>query len=197
MGELAIPDPSVVILIGAAGAGKSTFAARHFPADTVLSSDRFRAAIAGDAADQAVTGAAFAALHRALERRLAEGRLAIVDATNLTWEARRQLRQAAARHGVPALAIVFDLPGEVVRQRNARRRERVVPDAVVNRHLTQLALAIAGPLGREGYVEIVHLRDPAAVDAVRVRLVRAAQEELRKPASRSPHEGSVDPRSRR
>jgi protein phosphatase len=197
VGELAIPDPSVVILVGAAGAGKSTFALRHFPADAVLSSDRYREAIAGDAADQAVTRAAFASLHRALDRRLADGRLTVVDATNLTSDARRKVRGVAARHGVPALAIVFDLPGEEVRQRNALRLERVVPDAVVSRHLAQLAAAIAGQLGDEGYVGIVHLRDQAAVDAVTVRLVRRAPGEPREPADASADWGPLNPRSRR
>ena len=52
---LSIPDPSLVVLIGAAGSGKSTFAARHFAPGEVLSSDAYRALIAGDPADQRAT----------------------------------------------------------------------------------------------------------------------------------------------
>ena len=58
--EIDIADPSLVVLIGAAGAGKSTFAARHFADDEVLSSDRYRRLVSGDEADQAATRAAFA-----------------------------------------------------------------------------------------------------------------------------------------
>jgi Fe-S oxidoreductase len=69
------------VLIGAAGAGKSTFAARHFAPDEVLSSDRFRRIVSGDEANQAATKAAFVVLHEALRRRLAKRRTAVVDDT--------------------------------------------------------------------------------------------------------------------
>ena len=171
MTELVLPDPSVVLLVGAAGSGKSTFAARHFAADAVLSSDALREVIAGDPADQRASRAAFAALHLALDRRLAAGRLAVVDATNLTAAARATVRRIAARRGVPVVAIVLDLPGDVVRRRNAERLGRVVPDPVVSRHLEALAGALRpGGLDSEGYAAVVRLADPLAVDALEVRL---------------------------
>jgi len=172
--DIEIPDPSVVVLVGAAGAGKSTFAAKHFAPDAVLSSDQLRAAISGDAADQSATRRAFTLLHRALDRRLAAGLLTVVDATNVTAAARRTIRRAAARNGVPVVAIVLDLPEEVVRERNAGRTGRVVPDQVVTRHLGQLADALSGRLADERLSAVIHLRDPAEADAITVRLVRSA-----------------------
>ncbi len=171
--NLIVPDPCLVVLVGAAGAGKSTFAARHFAPDEVLSSDGFRERIAGDPADQAATAPAFAALHRAVRRRLSSGRLTVVDATSVGREHRRPLLRAASACGVPCVAIVFDLPPEVVLARNAGRTGRAVPDVVVRRHLRRLADAMRPPgLDAEGFAVVVVLRDPAAVD--RVTVVRAA-----------------------
>ncbi|MDQ3128933.1 MAG: AAA family ATPase, partial [Chloroflexota bacterium] len=88
---IALAVPGLVVLIGAAGAGKSTLAARLFAPADILSSDALRAAIGGDAADQRATRPAFAILHREARRRLAEGRLVVVDATNVEMSARRPL----------------------------------------------------------------------------------------------------------
>jgi len=168
--DLEIPERSVVLLIGAAGAGKSTFARRHFPAEAILSSDTLREAIAGDAADQRRNGPVFAALHRSLERRLEAGRLAVIDATNVTSAARRDIRERALRTGTPVIAIVLDLPAEIVRAQNAARTGRQVPEAIVDRHLTSLAGTLArDALGFEGHQHIVILHSPAEVAGVRIR----------------------------
>lgn len=172
MAVVRIPDPSLVALVGPAGTGKSTFAARHFAPGEILSSDAFRAAIAGDPADQRATRPAFAALHRALTRRLTGGRLTVVDATNVERHARRGLLRRAAFAGVPATAIVFDLPPPVVMARNAARRGRVVKPAIVAAHLTLLRTTLdRGALAGEGWSAIVTIRDPLDLDAVVVERV--------------------------
>jgi protein phosphatase len=171
---ISIPDPSLVVLIGAAGSGKSTFAARHFADQEILSSDAFREQIAGDPADQRATGAAFAALHRSLARRLVGGRLTVVDATNVQSRARRPLLGLAAGAGLPAIAIVLDLPASLVLARNAARSARVVPEAAVRRQLADLRLTLrSGVLASEGFASVVRLSDPATVDAVTISRVGA------------------------
>jgi protein phosphatase len=174
-----LPDPSLVVLIGAAGSGKSTFAARHFVPAEILSSDAFRAAIAGDAADQAANGPAFAALHASLERRLRTGRLTVVDATNLMSAARRVLLAKANEAGVPAVAIVLDLPVDVVLRRNAARADRVVPDEVVRRHLGQIRrLVDDAALDGDGFRQIVIMRDTDDVEAIEIRRVTGLESAL-------------------
>jgi protein phosphatase len=134
-----VPVPGLVALVGAAGAGKSTLAARSFRPDEVLSSDALRAAVSGDPADQRVTRTAFGILHREVALRLMAGRLVVVDATNVERPARTGLLRLARRQGVPAIALVIATPTAEVHARNAARPGRVVPAEVVDRHLAQLA----------------------------------------------------------
>jgi protein phosphatase len=169
---IVLPDPSLVVLVGAAGSGKSTFAARHFAPHEILSSDLFRARIAGDPSDQQATRPAFAALHRELERRLAAGLLTVVDATSVTAHARRTLLARAHAASVPAIGIVLDLPPGLVRARNRARGGRAaIPEDALTAQLAGLARAIAleGAAGWPGFAAVHRLTSAADVDRVVVR----------------------------
>jgi len=158
MHRIEVADPSLIVLIGAAGAGKTTFAARHFAAGEILSSDAYREMIAGDPGDQRATGIAFRRLHETLARRLRDGRLTVVDATNLTTDARRSLLRRAVAARRPASAIVLAPPDEVVHARNAARDGRVVPRDVVDRHLRMLHVLLATDrLEAEGFAAVDRL----------------------------------------
>jgi predicted kinase len=162
------------VLVGAAGAGKSTLAARLFAPSEILSSDAYREAVSGDVADQRATRLAFSILHRELEKRLAARRLTVVDATNVEAPARRSLLVRAAAARVPAIAIVLALPAAVVEARNAGRIGRVVDQAVVDRHLRRLAAALATDrLAQEGFAAVHILTTPTEVDLLRTE--RAAR----------------------
>jgi len=148
-----LPNPCLIVLVGPAGSGKSTFARRHFRPTEILSSDAFRAMVADDEADQSASSAAFSLLHAVARHRLARGRLTVIDATNVEPRASRPLVGLARRHGIPALAIVFDLPAPVIAAWNTHRTERVVPQEVVERHRQELARAIDGLTG-EGFERV-------------------------------------------
>lgn len=165
-----VPPGSLVVLIGAAGSGKSTLATRHFPPAAVLASDAFRARIGAGEADQSVTGAAFAALHRAAEARLSAGQTTVIDATNLTPAARSALLRRARSHGGTAVAIVLDLPADLVLARNAGRAGRVVPESAVRRQLSMLQPISDAMLAREGFTAVHRIRSDDDLAALRVEV---------------------------
>jgi predicted kinase len=176
-----VPVPGLVVLIGAAGAGKSTLARRLFEPAEILSSDALREALTGDPTDQRATRPAFAILHREVRRRLADGRLVVVDATNVTASARAPLRRLARAAGVRAIAIVLAPLAADVHARNAGRTGRVVPTDIVDRHIAALrvlgssAEAIVAALAAEGFTQTHVLRSVGELDAitaVRVEVVR-------------------------
>jgi predicted kinase len=172
-----VPVPGLVVLVGAAGAGKTTLATRLFARSEVLSSDALRAAVAGDEADQQATRPAFVILHREVRQRLAAGRLVVVDATNVETAARSTLRRLAVAAAVPTTVIVIDLPSAEVHARNAARAGRVVPPDVVDRHLARLhdlgatPETIAARLLAEGFPSVHVLASAAEVDAAAIRRV--------------------------
>ncbi len=148
------PD-ALVLLMGAAGAGKSTWAAQRFSGTQVVSSDACRAMVSDDPSDQAANADAFRLLHAIARARLQRGLLTVVDATNLLPSARRPLRQLAARHGRPMVAVVFRVSVDELLRRNAAR-DRVVPEDVVRWHASLVPAALAA-LPEEGYAAILEV----------------------------------------
>ncbi|MFD7442827.1 polynucleotide kinase-phosphatase [Streptomyces sp. NPDC059909] len=167
---LPVPDLSLVVLVGATGSGKSTFALRHFKSTEVISSDFCRGLVADDENDQSASGDAFDVLHYIVGKRLAAGRLTVVDATNVQQESRRQLVRIAREHDVLPVAIVLDLPEEVCAARNAERPDRAgMPRHVIQRHRRELRRSLRG-LEREGFRKVHVLRSAEEADAAEVVL---------------------------
>jgi protein phosphatase len=173
--RIVVPDPALSVLVGPAGAGKSTFARRWFATEEILSSDALRELVSGDPGDQSASGPAFAILHRELSRRLAAGLLTVVDATNVRHSARRSLLVRARRAGRPAIAIILNLPAPTVHERNAARLERVVAPDVIDDQLAALERSLAlGRLAAEGFVAVHVLTTASEVDCLELVRVRTA-----------------------
>ena len=161
---LTIPELSLVVLIGPSGCGKSTFARKHFKDTEVLSSDGFRGLVSDDENDQAATNDAFAALHYVATRRLARGRLTVIDATNVQPEARKPLVALAREYHVLPVAVVLDLPERLCHDRNRSRPNRDFGPHVVRNQKSQLHRSLRG-LGREGFRHVHVLKTQDEVDA--------------------------------
>jgi protein phosphatase len=165
--RIEIPDPSLVVLVGTTSSGKSSFARRHFRETEIVSSDRMRALVADDENDQGATAAAFEVLHLVAAKRLERPRLTVVDATNVLPRARGPLLAIARRHHLPAVAIVLDLPEDVLERRRAARTDRDAGPDVLARHREQLHRSLPA-LGGEGFARVWLLRSPEEVDAAEI-----------------------------
>ncbi len=99
----------------------------------MLSSDFCRGLVADDENDQAATGDAFDVLGYIAGKRLAAGRLTVIDATNVQAGPRKHLIGLAREHDVLPVAIVLDMPENLCLERNASRADRSFGRHVIRR----------------------------------------------------------------
>ncbi|MET7905034.1 polynucleotide kinase-phosphatase [Streptomyces sp. NPDC005355] len=170
--SLGVPDLSLVVLIGTTGSGKSTFARRHFLPTGIVSSDVCRGLVSDDENDQSATPDAFDVLHYIAGKRLAAGRLTVIDATNVQSEARRSLIKLAREHDVLPVAIVLDIPESECARRNAERPDRAgLPSHVIPRQRRELRRSLKS-LEREGFRKVHVLRGAEEVEASEIAIER-------------------------
>jgi len=168
--KIKIPKLSLVVMVGPSGSGKSTFARGHFQATEILSSDACRGMVSDDENDQAVTRDAFEVLRFVAGKRLALGRLTVVDATNVQPEARKPLVELARQYHCLPVAIVLDMPERVCHERNRERPDRTFGPHVVRNQSSQLRRSLR-MLRKEGFRHVFVLDSPREVEAVTVERV--------------------------
>ncbi|MFE7948231.1 AAA family ATPase [Streptomyces sp. NPDC057426] len=152
--DTTIPEPALIVLIGAAGSGKSTWAST-WPRTQVLELDAFRALVSDEAGDQSATADAVAVLRTVLEARLARKKTTVIDATNTEKAVRAGLVQAARRHGVPVVALLVSTTADVcVDRQTGRTPDRAVPEDVVRAQHAAAVAAFPGLRG-EGFDHVV------------------------------------------
>jgi F420-dependent oxidoreductase-like protein len=144
-----LPAPCLVVLVGVAGAGKSSWARRWFPATAIVSADDLRAVVGRDRHDLAATKDATEVLELIVTKRLGRGHVTVVDSTALDPAVRAAYRRLAAGAGVPCHAVLVDTPEREARARN-RGRPEAVPSSVVTAQLRSFAAA-ADAIHDEGF----------------------------------------------
>lgn len=121
-----VPGPALVVLVGPAGSGKTTWARAHFAANEVVSADALRATVGSGEADLDASVDAFAVLDAVVAARVRRGLTTVVDTLGLDTPRRRELIDLGRAAGLPCVAVVFTTDLETCRARN-RTRDRPVP----------------------------------------------------------------------
>ncbi|HEY6033879.1 MAG TPA: AAA family ATPase, partial [Kofleriaceae bacterium] len=169
--KISIPETSLVVLIGASGSGKSTFARKHFLPTEIVSSDAARGLVSDDESSLDATDDAFEVVHFLARKRLSRQKLTVIDATNVQPHARKSLLAIAREHDCMAVAIVLDLPPALCHERNQARADRQFGFHVVRQHASQLRQSIRD-LRREGFRYINVLDSLEAIDQATIERTR-------------------------
>jgi alkanesulfonate monooxygenase SsuD/methylene tetrahydromethanopterin reductase-like flavin-dependent oxidoreductase (luciferase family)/predicted kinase len=167
-----LPDPALVVLVGASGSGKSTWAQQHYRAAEIVSSDDLRSIVGSGRHDLDASTEAFALLDQIVAGRVRRGLTTVVDTLGLEHERRLGLLDLARRHALPAVVVAFDTPAAVGRARNGER-DRPVP-APVLANQQRSARAVIDALPDEGWDVVVVVRDEAATPSPAPRAAPAA-----------------------
>jgi protein phosphatase len=165
--NITIPELSLVVLIGPSGSGKSTFARTHFKSTEILSSDFCRGLVSDDENEQAATKDAFEVLHFIARKRLASGKLTVIDATNVQPESRKPLVALAREFHVLPVALVFNFPERLCQDRNRNRPDRNFGPHVIRNQAQQLRRSIRG-LDREGFRHVHVFQAPEEISDLQI-----------------------------
>jgi protein phosphatase len=166
--DLDIPDFALVVLIGATGSGKSSFAGKHFTATEVISSDRCRGMVSDDETDQSVSADAFDLVRAIAEKRLKHRKLAVIDATNVRAADRKAWIDLARRwHALP-VAIVLDPGADICIERNKGRPDRAFGGEVARRMTHEIRKGM-GNLQREGFRQVWRLTSADSIEVATLK----------------------------
>ena len=152
-----IPDPALVVLVGASGSGKTYWSEQRYRPEEIVSSDRLRALVGSGEHDLDASEVAFDILDRIVSSRVGRRLTAVVDTLGFD-SARRQTQRAHANKArLPAVAVIFGTPEGLCRARN-RNRPRPVPAAVLTGQFRRLR-DVRAQLEEEGWDLIVRVED--------------------------------------
>jgi predicted kinase len=135
--------PELHVLVGAQGAGKSTWAREYItsnPDVLYLSSDKMRAEFGTSEADQSVSGVVFARMKQRAEAALLKGQSVLLDATHIRRKTRKDAVELGKRVGAKLIAHVFKIDRDTAVKRVVERAAGGglnVPVDVIERFISQ------------------------------------------------------------
>ncbi len=135
--RIVLPEFSLVALVGVTGAGKTTFAKRHFRPTQILTSDALRALVSDNENCMEATRDAFEILYLVTRKRLARQLTTVIDATNIQHYARHRILELAAEYRATPAAIVLNVPEEICLERTLKRPDRPFGAEIVNEHFRE------------------------------------------------------------
>lgn len=143
-----LPAPSLVVLVGPSGAGKTRWAGEHFAGNEIVSADTLRAMVGTGTEDQEAGTAAFGLLETVVDTRLQRNLTTVIDTLGFDDKRRQSWIERAHKVGIPVYAILFDTPGEECERRNAERH-RPIPKTVLRKQISRFrtveeAIAVEG-----------------------------------------------------
>ena len=156
MPEQRLPDPALVVLAGAAGSGKSTWAAARYRPTEIVSSDALRAVVGTGPADLDASTDAFDLLGRIVAARLQRRLTTVIDTLGLDADLRRSFLTSARTVGQPAVLVIMDTAPRLCRRRNAER-DRPVPAGALTDQLRRVR-TLASDVDGEGWDLVISVR---------------------------------------
>jgi len=149
--RLKFPKKTLIVPVGLPGSGKSTLLSQVLPHTGFChGADDVRRTMFGDVSTQGNPWIVHEAARHMLRVRLVEGLPSAYDATNLTVRERQNLLVMADQNDYYVVALVGDVPIEVVKLRNEIRQDKV-PEFVIDRMVKKRE----EPTVKEGFDEVV------------------------------------------
>jgi predicted kinase len=128
--EIRIEKGSLVLLIGAPASGKSSFARKNFPLDSIVSTDAIRGELTNNPGNQDISTLAFILGGKLVKSRLANGKVTVIDAMNLNIHSRSVFTKIAQECGAKIIGIHLDYPEQIIKERNRKRKKEVDEDFI-------------------------------------------------------------------
>jgi len=166
-------EPSLILLAGVSGAGKTTLAKRlqtagKIGAGAVLSSDHFRTLISDDPNNNTVHTETFELLRQTATYRLRENRVVIADSTNLRCEHRNELVRLAKHNHVPCYLWFVDPDQNRLSENRQRSGKQLLPHIEKRMHYlaSELRRAIQRNREQEYFHGVIHLRTDTEIETL-------------------------------